>query len=68
MKETLEQSGYELIARIGKHVVLRDPLKKTQTYEMWFMNDGHASYGIIIDGHQYEFVKSGETLEELSLS
>ena len=67
MKETLEQSGYELIGIKGNEAILRDPLKSTQVYELWFMNDGHASYGVIIDGHHYEFVRSANTPQELGL-
>ena len=26
--------------------------------EYWFKNDGHASYGIVFEGHDYEFASS----------
>jgi len=57
-RETLEQAGYlnEYEDREDGEIVLTD--RETGSREIWFRNDGHASYGIVVDGHDYEFARS----------
>ena len=58
-KEPLEHTDYKLAARSGlggtDWVILVDGDGEP---EFWFRNDGHASYGIVIDGHDYEFARA----------
>ena len=54
VRETLKESGYELVSRPDKGVViLRD--KSTGKAEMWYANDDHAGYTIQIGRWGYEF-------------
>lgn len=55
-RETLEQAGYTYVQDLGhgEHL-LRDSDGKG---EVWFVNDGHASYGLLWNGHDLEFARS----------
>lgn len=55
-RETLEQAGYTYVRPLGdgEHL-LRDEDGK---FEVWFVNDGHASYGLRWNGHDLEFARS----------
>lgn len=56
-RETLEESGYHLVKKLGKGgYILTEDFNK---YELWFHNQNHASYGIILpDGKHLEFCRS----------
>lgn len=55
-RETLDEAGYTLHSRPSKNeVVLRD--NDNGRLELWFANPGHASYGIVIDGIDFEFAR-----------
>jgi hypothetical protein len=56
-RETLEQAGYTVHMRSGRDgYVLKDEADKL---ELWQVNNGHASYGIVLDnGNELEFVRS----------
>lgn len=55
-RETLKQAGYTYVRALGdgEHL-LRDEDGK---FEVWFVNDGHASYGLRWNGHDLEFARS----------
>ena len=56
MKESLTRAGYTIFRRINEsEVILKD---SEGNLELWVLNDGHASYGVVIDEHDYEFVTS----------
>lgn len=55
-RETLEQAGYTYVQDMGNgEHLLRDSDGKG---EVWFVNDGHASYGLLWNGHDLEFARS----------
>ena len=59
MKEKIEDTDYTIGGWLNrdsssKSVILCDGDKK----ELWVCNPGHASYGVIIDGEDYEFVRT----------
>jgi hypothetical protein len=57
IRETLEEAGYTLVEKLfGGEVVLE--ARDTGKHEVWFHNPNHASYGIVIDGQDYEFARS----------
>ena len=53
-RETLRESGLQLIACNGKEAVLSNSGKA----EMWVLNDDFAGYVIEINGQGYEFMRS----------
>jgi hypothetical protein len=57
-KETPEQAGYEVDTLNEGDFTAIFRNKETGKRELWFQNDGHASYGITVNGHDYEFVSS----------
>lgn len=60
IRETPEQAGYKVVWLINHELLLED---ESGQREIWWRNDGHASYGIRFANHDYEFVcnlKGGE--------
>lgn len=56
IRETLTQAGYISAKDIGDgEYTLTDTEGKQ---EVWMVNDGHASYGIVVDEHDLEFCRS----------
>lgn len=55
IRETLAESGYKLISKAKKEVILESP---DGGRELWFLNDHHAGYTIEIKGKGYEFAHS----------
>lgn len=57
IRETLAESGYELVRHLPHgEVLLRDILDGST--EIWALRDDFAGYVIEIDGKGYEFVTS----------
>lgn len=60
IRETLAQAGYRYVRPglfKGEHVLSDDE----GTHELWFRNQGHASYGIVLDdGSELEFARTLE--------
>ncbi len=56
MRETLEQAGYQLHShnRFGEYTLLN---LETGKLELWFHNQGHASYGVVYKGKDLEFAR-----------
>ena len=54
--ELLKQ-GFSLHRRLKNAIVI---VNDDGGLELWQKNDNHASYGIIFEGHDYEFVTSNE--------
>ena len=54
-RETLEQAGLTVVSFTLDELIVRDQSGKL---ELWFRNDGHASSGIVWNGHDYEFARS----------
>jgi hypothetical protein len=59
-RESLAEAGYSVLSPRpewldANEVILVDATGKQ---ELWFRNDGHASSGVVIDGHDYEFVRT----------
>lgn len=64
-KQTLAESEYTLVRRINAdEVILRE---EGGNDELWARNPGHASYGVVIDGEDYEFVSSVTAAEIMAL-
>jgi hypothetical protein len=61
MKDTFKNAGYVHIRTLSKGVhVLEDiKAKKPYTFEVWFANRNHASYGLIYKNTHLEFARSG---------
>jgi len=55
-RELLAESGYVLIEKKGRAVLLRE--SDGDKVEEWHRNDHHAGYTIEIDGVGYEFVRT----------
>jgi hypothetical protein len=55
-RELLAESGYVLIEKKGREVLLRE--LESNKVEVWWKNDHHAGYTIEIDGVGYEFIKT----------
>lgn len=54
-RETLEESGYKLVSKVKKEIILETP---DGIRELWFRNDHHAGYTIEVNGKGYEFAHS----------
>jgi hypothetical protein len=59
-RESLAEAGYSVLSPRpewldANEVILVDATGKQ---ELWFRNDNHASSGVVIDGHDYEFVRT----------
>ena len=52
LRETLAESGYKLVGRFPRGVILEDSEGKRET---WYANDDHAGYTIQIGRWGYEF-------------
>jgi len=55
-RETLAESGMELVCKGKGYVHLRYP--GTDSVETWVLNDHFAGYVIEVGGRGYEFVRS----------
>lgn len=56
IRETIEQAGYVRIRSNGPmEYILTD---KDGKEEIWFVNNGHAGFGIIYKGNDLEFARS----------
>jgi hypothetical protein len=62
-RETLLESGYELVKVEDDEAILRNPA--VEQFELWVKHDDHAGYTIEINGVGYEFVRSAKTFDEL---
>jgi hypothetical protein len=61
-RETLEEAGYKLVARIDEdQVILED---ETGKRELWFKHDDNPGFTVEIDGVGYEFVRSASKGDE----
>jgi hypothetical protein len=75
LRETLEQAEVKLIEVRGekpnRDLIVQNQSAGSQrieaTFEYWFENDGHASYGLLYDGVVFEFARSGKTVAELEV-
>lgn len=56
LRETPEQAGLKVIRQNDHALIAQDV--DTGKHELWSLNDGHASYGLRVDGHDWEFVRS----------
>lgn len=59
MKQKIEDTEYTIGGWVNrdsspKQVILCDG----DTKELWVHNQNHASYGVVIDGEDYEFVRA----------
>ena len=59
--ETLDESGYKMIASWDDTVILQD--KESGKQEMWQRNDDFAGYVIQIGDGKYEFVSDTSFLD-----
>ncbi len=61
MKQTLKQGGYIHIKTLSKglHVLENIKADKPYTFEVWFANKNHASYGLVYKNTHLEFARSG---------
>lgn len=61
MKETFKKAGYIYIKYLGQgqHVLENIRARKPYTFEVWFSNKNHASYGLIYKNTHLEFARSG---------
>ncbi len=53
---TSKPSGYKLISKKGKEIIVSDDGGKTK--ELWYKNNGFVGYTLHYEGNQYEFVES----------
>lgn len=61
MKQTLKEAGYIHIRTLknGLHVLENIKANKPYTFEVWFANKNHASYGLIYKNTHLEFMRGG---------
>lgn len=66
-KQTLKQAGYVYIRNMGKgrHLLENIRALKPYSFEVWFSNKNHASYGLIYKNTHLEFASSYQ-LEEVT--
>ena len=54
LRETLKESGYKLVGRPqAGQVILQD--KETGKNELWYANNHHAGYTVVVGRWGYEF-------------
>lgn len=60
-KQTFKQAGYTYIRYLGhgQHVLENIRAEKPYSFEVWFSNKNHASYGLIYKNTHLEFARSG---------
>ena len=57
-REPLNESGYHMHKRISRKEIILEKDDIPGDYELWYKNDNHAGYVIVVDGAGYEFVRS----------
>lgn len=60
MKETFKKAGYIYIRKLagGQHLLENIKAEKPYTFEIWFNNKNHTSYGLIYKNTHLEFARS----------
>ena len=59
-KQTLKQAGYNYMRYMGngEHLLENIRADRPYTFEVWFSNKNHASYGLIYKNTHLEFART----------